>query len=134
MIMKYKGYLGRVDLDPEADLLHGEVVGTRDVITFQARTPKKLLQAFRDSVDDYLDFCKTRGEEPDKPFSGKFVIRTHPHMHRAMSLAAEREGESLNAWINAHLRPAISSAEQLMKSPLRRTAAKKQRSRQGPTR
>jgi predicted HicB family RNase H-like nuclease len=35
---------------------------------------QKLEKAFRDSVDDYLDFCAERGEEPDKPFSGRFML------------------------------------------------------------
>ena len=63
--MNYKGYTAVVDLDEEAGILHGEVVGTRDVITFQARSVDELEQAFRDSVDDYLAFCKERDEPPD---------------------------------------------------------------------
>ena len=74
-MMEHKGYLGRVEFDAESELFHGEVVGTRDVITFQGKSVDELKTAFRDSVDDYLAFCKERGEEPDRPFSGRFVIR-----------------------------------------------------------
>ena len=34
-MMEYKGYIARVEFDDEADILHGEVINTRDVITFQ---------------------------------------------------------------------------------------------------
>ena len=34
-MMQYKGYTGKVEFDSEADIFHGEVIGLRDVITFQ---------------------------------------------------------------------------------------------------
>jgi len=72
--MEYKGYLSRVEFDDEADIFHGEVINIRDVITFQGATIDELRQAFEDSVEDYLDFCAERGEEPDKPFSSRFTV------------------------------------------------------------
>ncbi len=66
-MLEYKGYRGRVELDSDARLFHGEVVETRDVITFQGTNVDELEQAFRDSLDDYLEFCAERSEEPDKP-------------------------------------------------------------------
>ena len=65
--MQYKGYSGHVELDQEAGILHGEVLKTRDVITFQGQRVEELEQAFRDSIDDYLELCSARGEEPDRP-------------------------------------------------------------------
>ncbi|MEX0794627.1 MAG: hypothetical protein WD045_15935 [Pirellulaceae bacterium] len=55
-MIEYKGYLGKVEFDDQASIFHGEVINTRDVITFQAATEAALEQAFRDSVDDYLEF------------------------------------------------------------------------------
>jgi predicted HicB family RNase H-like nuclease len=74
-MMEYKGYIGKVEIDEEAGILYGEVINVRDVITFEGTTVDEIQQAFRDSVDDYLDFCAQRGESPEKPFSGKFVVR-----------------------------------------------------------
>src|SRR5438309_2217547 len=98
-MMAYKGYVGRVEFDDDADLFHGEVVNTRDVITFQGATVKELRKAFQESVDDYLAFCRERGEAPEKPYSGQFVTRLTPDLHRKISLAAAVSGKSLNAWI-----------------------------------
>jgi len=102
-MMKYKGYVATVEVDLEGDLLHGEVLGIRDVVTFEGQTPAEVERAFRDSVDDYLDFCKQRGEAPDKPFSGKFVIRLDPALHRVVSSVAQAKGKSLNAWVGERL-------------------------------
>jgi len=98
-MMEYKGYPATVRFDDRADTFHGEVMNIRDVVTFQGRTVKELRQAFRDSVDDYLDFCAQRGEEPARPFSGRFVVRANPELHRRIALAAAKEGMSLNAWV-----------------------------------
>ncbi len=98
-MMEYKGYLGKAEYDSEANLLHGEVLGIRDVITFQARSVDELSVTFRASVDDYLAFCKKRGEQPDKPLSGKFVVRLDPRLHRKANLAAAASGMSLNAFV-----------------------------------
>ncbi|MBW4445551.1 MAG: type II toxin-antitoxin system HicB family antitoxin [Spirirestis rafaelensis WJT71-NPBG6] len=102
-MMNYKGYEAVVEFDEDAEIFHGEVINLRDVITFQGETVRELKQAFRDSVDVYLDFCKERGEEAEKPFSGKFVVRINPSLHKEISIKAKKEGQSLNAWIEKRL-------------------------------
>jgi predicted HicB family RNase H-like nuclease len=106
-MMEYKGYFGKVEFDDEASIFHGEIVGTRDVITFQGKSVTELKKAFRESVDDYLAFCAQRGEKPDKPFSGQFVTRLSPDLHRRASAAASADGKSLNAWVSEKLQSAV---------------------------
>lgn len=62
--LTYKGYDGYVEFDDERSLFHGEVLGIRDVVTFQSRNAEETEAAFRASVDDYLDFCTKQGEAP----------------------------------------------------------------------
>lgn len=107
-MMKYKGYTGHVEYDDEAKIFHGEVLGIKDVVTFQGTTVDEIEQAFKDSVDDYLAFCAERGEEPDKPFSGKFNLRIPPELHAKLSIAAQLQGESLNNYIAKALNKLIT--------------------------
>lgn len=107
-MMEYKGYIGKVEFDDEAGIFHGEVVNTRDVITFQGKSVAELKKAFRESVDDYLAFCAARGEQPDKAFSGQFVTRIPPELHRQVNLAASLSGKSLNAWVADQLKAAVA--------------------------
>lgn len=102
-MMNYKGYSGSVRFDGEAEIFHGEVIGLRDVVTFQGTTVDELKHAFQESIDDYLEFCENRGEEPDKPFSGKFLLRVDPLLHRRLAELSASEGESLNNWIVSRL-------------------------------
>lgn len=107
-MLTYKGYQGIVAYDEEAHIFHGEVINTRDVITFQGTTVRQLEKAFRDSVDDYLEFCSARGEDPDKPFSGTLSLRVEPELHRALHLRAKQSGKSLNNLIEEALRQALT--------------------------
>ncbi|MCB2203506.1 type II toxin-antitoxin system HicB family antitoxin [bacterium] len=95
-MLEYKGYRGKVEYISEERIFHGEVLGTRDVITFQGSTADEIEQAFRDSIDDYLEFCQQRGEEADKPYSGKFVVRMPETLHRHVADLARLENESIN--------------------------------------
>lgn len=111
--MEYNGYLGKVEFDDEASLFHGEVINTRDVITFQGQSVSELTKAFRDSIDDYLAFCEQRGEDPDKPFSGQFVTRIPPELHRQVNVAAAISGKSLNAWVTEQLQSAVQKVSSI---------------------
>jgi predicted HicB family RNase H-like nuclease len=98
-MMEYKGYIGKVEIDEEAGILHGEVINIRDVITFEGVSVDELQRAFHESVDDYLDFCAQRGESPEKPFSGKFVVRLPAELHRKAYIQARLSDKSLNGWV-----------------------------------
>ena len=110
-MMECKRYVGKVEFDDGAGLFHGEVLGTRDVITFQGRSVDELRTAFEKSIDDYLAFCRQRGEAPDKPFSGQFVTRVPPELHRQVNVAASISGKSLNAWVTEQLQAAVARAK-----------------------
>lgn len=97
--MNYKGYVGRIIYDDEAKLFHGEVVGLKDVITFQGTSVKELSKAFKDSIDDYLTWCKKRGEKPEKTFSGNLRIRIEPDLHAKLAQEASLHNVSLNKFI-----------------------------------
>lgn len=106
-MMKYKGYIGHVEYDDEAKIFHGEVVGLRDIITFQGTSVDELEQAFKDSVDDYLIWCKERGEKPEKTFSGTFNLRIPPELHAKIAYEAKIMGLSLNTYVTEKLRYAV---------------------------
>jgi predicted HicB family RNase H-like nuclease len=99
MTMKYKRYEAIVEFDAEDRVFHGRVAGLRDVVTFEGDSVEALERAFQESVDDYLALCKEQGQAPDKPFSGQFVVRIDPELHRKAAVAAERAGKSLNRWV-----------------------------------
>ena len=106
-MMEYKGYIGKVEIDEEAGILHGEVINIRDVITYEGRSVEELQHAFRESVEDYLAFCSERGEDPEKPFSGKFVVRLPTEIHRKAYVRAKLADKSLNSWVAEVIESAV---------------------------
>ncbi len=102
-MMNYKGYIGFLRVDEDAGVLRGKVINTRDTITFQGKTVAEAKTAFRDSVDDYLEYCESLGEAPEKPFSGRFVVRIKPELHRRLAVIAQAKGQSLNKLITHQL-------------------------------
>ncbi|WP_395826112.1 type II toxin-antitoxin system HicB family antitoxin [Elstera sp.] len=106
--LEHKGYIGLIELDAEAGLFHGEVINTRDVLTFQGRTVEELKTAFSDTVEDYEDWCRARGKTPEKPYSGKLLLRIKPDLHRALVAAAARSGKSLNSFVSDSLEKVAS--------------------------
>lgn len=101
--MKYKNFEAAVSYDEEAEIFHGEVVNTRDVITFQGKSVEELKKEFEESVEDYLEFCRERGEEPNQPFSGELVVRISPELHRQLYRKAKHSGKSLNSLVEESL-------------------------------
>ena len=98
-MMEYKGYIGDVNFDSEAHLFHGEVINTRDVITFQGKSVDELEKAFLDSVEDYLEWCKEDGVSPEKPYSGKFNLRLSPELHKEVAITAKKMKISINKFV-----------------------------------
>ena len=105
--LAYRGYIGEIEFDVDAGIFHGEVINTRDVITFQGDSATELQQAFVDSIEDYLEFCRARGEDPERPFSGKFIVRVEPELHRQIFYRAREQDTSLNQWVRETLEKAV---------------------------
>jgi predicted HicB family RNase H-like nuclease len=108
-MIEYKGYLGIVEYDANAKLFHGDVLNTRDVITFQGTTALEIEQAFKDSIDDYLAWCREEGAEPEKPYSGKFNVRLPPELHKELAIKAKKLKISINSFVEKAIADEIAA-------------------------
>lgn len=98
-MMNYKGYIGKVEYDDENRIFSGSIINVRTVITFQGSTVDEIEQEFKASVDDYIEWCKEDGIEPEKPYSGRFNVRFTPELHRQAAVGAKMLGISLNNFV-----------------------------------
>lgn len=107
MTMEYKGYLaGSIDFDPEEGTFSGTVAGLSDVIHFEGGNAEDVWESFKGSIDEYLAICAEKGRAPDKPFSGKILVRTEPELHRKAALQAAAAGISLSQWVSKLIKAA----------------------------
>jgi predicted HicB family RNase H-like nuclease len=96
--MTCKGYTARVEYDERDDLFVGRILGIRNIISFHGQTVGELRMEFEHAVKDYLADCKEQGLQPEKPASGKLLLRVPPELHGRAMVAAQAAGKSLNQW------------------------------------
>ena len=113
-MLEYKGYLGIVEFDSQAKIFHGDIINTKDVITFQGTTVKEIEKAFKDSINDYIDWCNEEGVEPERPYSGKFNVRLDPELHRQIALLARKKHMSLNCFVEKAIKNEISLRQEAL--------------------
>lgn len=103
MIMTREGYIAEIDIDQDAKMLSGIVLNARATLHFEARSVVALAKAFGDTIADYRDWCRERGVEPEKPYSGMLSLRIPPELHRRIAERAAQAGESINQFISERL-------------------------------
>jgi len=77
-------------------------------LSWLADSPDEALDGIRKLVGEVLEDMAATGERPPAPFanrkySGRFVVRVPPEVHRSLALAAAEEGVSLNRLVTARL-------------------------------
>jgi predicted HicB family RNase H-like nuclease len=107
-MMTYQGYAARIEYSDEEEAFVGRIAGIRDVVGFHGESVHDLRAAFMEAVDDYLETCKKLGRAPQKPYSGKILLRVDPGIHARAAASAEAQGKSLNAWAQEVLEKAVS--------------------------
>jgi predicted HicB family RNase H-like nuclease len=68
----------------------GRVLGVKAIVGFHGETVTELRADFETAIDFMIDDCKARGETPEKPASGKLMLRVPPEV--------QATGKSLNQW------------------------------------
>ena len=107
--MTHRGYTARVELDDRDGIFVGRILGIRSIISFHGETVAALRAEFSHAVDEYLAECKERGIEPEKPASGKLLLRVPPEIHGKALVVAQAAGKSLNQWATEVLRRAVQA-------------------------
>lgn len=95
-VLEYKGYHASVSYESETNTLRGVIEGINDFVDFECDDLNDVVREFQNAVDDYLEFCKNVGKDPEKEYKGSFNIRIKPELHKLLALEASCNGESLN--------------------------------------
>lgn len=106
--LKYKGYTGNVEYDEDGNYFYGHVLGLhKNGISYEGATAEELKKDFEDGIDDYLEGCRANGIEPEKPYSGKIVLRMSSGLHSLAAEKANSKGISLNEFIKKAIEAAV---------------------------
>ena len=96
--MQYKGYAARIEYSDEDKCFIGHIAGIRDIVGFHGDNVKVLYKTFKEAVDDYLETCELANITPQRPYSGKVMLRISPELHAEIAMKAESNGKSINQW------------------------------------
>jgi predicted HicB family RNase H-like nuclease len=96
--LRHNGYSARVEFDADDRLFVGHIAGIQDIVGFHGSSVDELEAAFHVAVDDYLAACRKLKQGPNKPFSGRVMLRLPPEVHARASAAAQVQGLSFNQW------------------------------------
>ena len=97
-IMKYQGYVARIEYDEDDRIFVGHLAGIKDIVGFHGTTVDELETAFQETVDNYLAISAEIGRTAQKPYSGKLMLRVSPDAHAAVATTAAAHGKSINQW------------------------------------
>ena len=106
--LEYKSYTGSIEYSAEDNILYGQVLGIRGLISYEGITGKKLEADFKNAVNDYLDDCKAESITPEKSFKGSFNVRIPSKLHRKAALLAMEARISLNNFVAESIRSRIA--------------------------
>ncbi len=99
-LMEYNGYHAKVEFDSEDQIFIGHVLGINDSLNFHGESVKELTQSMHDCIDNYLEYCKQVGKEPEREFKGSFNVRIKPEQHKKIALYAANEGITINQFVS----------------------------------
>ena len=108
--MSHLGYTARIEFDDRDNIFVGRLLGVRAIISFHGQTVKVLRKAFEHAVNDYLAECAEAGVAPEKPASGKLLLRVSPEVHGRAMVVAQSAGKSLNQWVAEVVENAVATA------------------------
>jgi predicted HicB family RNase H-like nuclease len=101
--MSYKDYTASMTFDTDDKIIVGRVLDIDDIISFHRESVVQFESNFHAAIDDYLAACAELESIPEKPASGKVMLRIAPEIHAAALKAAARSGASLNKWAESAL-------------------------------
>lgn len=89
-------------------LLHGGIHGDDE---------RKVYDELCDAVEEAIDLLDADGRPlppatADRHYSGRFVMRVDPELHKLLAIKAAKDGESLNALCEHALRDAVAAKRQ----------------------
>jgi predicted HicB family RNase H-like nuclease len=108
--LNYKGYAAKLEYDADDRIFVGHIAGIKDIVGFHGTNVNELEEAFTQAVDSYLMACEQLGEAPNKPYSGRMMLRLAPETHQRIATVAQIQGISLNQWASQTLHHAALHA------------------------
>ena len=98
----YRGWAGSVEFSEEDGVLHGKLLGTDDLISYEGETVADLVRDFHESVDEYIDFC-LENSKPSQPQEVGPEFRFKPEVYLRLVEASRNAGLPFQTFVEETL-------------------------------
>ena len=107
MTLQNDHYTYRVTWSPEDEEYIGVCVEFPS-LSWLAKSPESALKGIRKTVESVIQDMKDNDEKIPQPiasknFSGKFMVRVPPEVHRSLAIQAAESGVSINRLVSSRL-------------------------------
>jgi len=109
--MKYKDFLGSVEVCLKDKCLHGKILFINDLVTYEAADLNSIKKEFIEAVDDYIETCESLKIEPFKSFSGSFNVRIGSELHQKLATYAVKNNVKINTVVKDAIKEYLSEAD-----------------------
>lgn len=124
-ILLYKGCFGSAQLSVDDKVFYGKILGIDDTFLYEGNSVEELIEAFHETVDDYLETCKQLGKEPAKLYKGQFNVRVSPSLHKESAVFAGQLNITLNEFVNMALEFALENTSKIQDKVFLKTATER---------
>ena len=105
--MEYKGYTALIQYSFEDGCYIGKVIGISDQIIFDAASLDEICKTFEADVDSYIQYCRKKGREPNKPVS-EIMVPVSPELYAQVSRRAEYDGVPVRTLLETALQKFVT--------------------------
>jgi len=109
--MKYKDFLGSVEICLKDKCLHGKILFINDLVTYEAADLNLIKKEFVEAVDDYIETCESLKIEPFKSFSGSFNVRIGSELHQKLATYAVKSNEKINTVVKNAIKEYLNESD-----------------------
>ena len=107
--MEYKGYLGTVEYSADDNILFGQIIGIRGLISYEGYSIKQLKANFEEAIDDYLLDCEESDIEPQQPYNGNLDVKISPDLHKRLQVYSKSKNQNPNMVVEIAIRNYIAA-------------------------
>ena len=99
--LEHCGWVGSVEFSQEDGVLHGKLLNTRDLISYEGETVAELIRNFQETVEDYIDFCLQHGKPVLPQNTTNVAVKLE--IYRQVADNAHRDGLSFEDYLEASI-------------------------------
>jgi predicted HicB family RNase H-like nuclease len=97
--IQYKGYTATLTQDADTKHYAGKVIGIEHLILFEGATLEDASNNFKETIDNYPQYCAEIGYKPDPPPS-EIMVPIKTELYAKATSIAENKGQTPTGVVN----------------------------------